>query len=91
MKKIKELETELQDLMSKRPAHTKNAKYHRFQNYEHKVTFSDLRQTLQMSKWCNDHCQDDYSIDAATADGNVMSFKSQDDALLFKLTWGGKI
>lgn len=91
MKKIKEIEAELKDVMSKRPANTRDPKYHRFQNYEHKVTFKAMLQTLQMSQWCNEHCQDAYSIDASTAAGHTMSFKNKDDAIMFKLTWGGAV
>lgn len=89
MKIFNEIEAELKELLSKTPSYTHDPKYHRFQGYEHKVTVRP--RTMEMVIWCNKHCKSDYSLDANSSAGDVVSFKNKDDAILFKLTWGGAV
>jgi len=84
-KQIKEIEDMLSRVVT--APHTKDPKYHRFQGYDHQVIVRP--RTLEMVNWCNQHCQDDYSLDAAASTGDKVSFKNAKDAMLFKLTWGG--
>jgi len=49
-------------------------------NLEH---YSNMKEAI---KWCKDNCNDSWII-PCEQDG-LFLFKSEDDALMFKLTWG---
>lgn len=91
MKELNSIEAELKDLLSARPAYTRDPKYHRFQGYPHKVLHDKRKRNMDMVRWCNAHCKGNYSLDASTSKHDVTTFENKDDAILFKLTWGGAV
>lgn len=86
-KEIDEISIEVDRILAGRPSAYRNPKYNRHKHFEFKVPILNKNRTMSMIYWCNANCQEGYSSDP----NDTMSFKNKDDAILFKLTWGGDV
>lgn len=60
----------------------RNSKFHSGRNYAYSVK---MRATKKLCQWCNRNLKGNYSCDQ-----ELMTFEDSSDAVIFKLTWGGK-
>jgi hypothetical protein len=84
MSKLTDLSKRWTDIAKKRSAAYSDPKCHWRQNFQHAIPLPRARRTAEVVTWLAKMCQDDFSLDLTN-----VSFKSKQDAILFKLTWVG--